>query len=108
MATRRGRLWTIVTIPLAIVLIVFAVANGQEATVSLWPLHILVSLPVFLLTLGSFALGLLVGAILFWIPLTHWRTRARRREKRVVELEGQMEQLDKTRAADAALPIVNP
>ncbi len=104
MALKR-RAWAIAVVPLAVVLTVFAIANRHEATVDLWPMPMTATVPVFLLTLGALGLGLLLGAILFWIPLASWRSRARRREKRIAELEAALEQSNQRNSADAALPL---
>ena len=91
------RLWLIVTLPLTVVLAVFAVANRASVEVSLWPFDITLGLPLFLLALGSFALGLLIGGFLLWLPLLRWRHRARGEERRARRLEAEL-------AAARALP----
>ena len=81
------RLSLIVTIPLVLVLIVFAVSNRQRVELSLWPFLVLQDVPLFLLALGMLALGALAGGLWVWLPLTRWRLRARSHERRIVELE---------------------
>jgi uncharacterized integral membrane protein len=81
------RLSLVITIPLLLVLIVFAVSNRQLVELNLWPFFIVQDVPLFLLALGMLAIGALAGAAWMWLPLTRWRLRARSHERRIVELE---------------------
>jgi putative membrane protein len=80
------RLSLIVTLPLVLVLIVFAVANRQEVELNLWPFAT-VTTWLFLVALGMLAVGVLIGALWMWLPLLHWRLRGRSQERRIAELE---------------------
>ncbi len=68
----------ILTVPLAIVAIVFAISNRAGATLNLWPLGITVEAPLFILVLGSALVGLIAGGFIAW--LSAGSTRRRRRE----------------------------
>jgi putative membrane protein len=81
------RLSLLITLPLTVVLVVFAIANRGGATISLWPLPIALDLPIFLLVLGPLALGLFSGLAWLWTPLTLARRRARKAEARIAALE---------------------
>lgn len=54
-------LFRLAFIPVALAVVVFALANRQPVTIDLWPLPFAVDLPVYLAVLGALALGLLVG-----------------------------------------------
>lgn len=54
-------LFRLAFIPVALAVVVFALANRQLVTIDLWPLPFAVDLPVYLAVLGALALGLLVG-----------------------------------------------
>lgn len=84
------RLWLIVTLPLTIVLAVFAVANREEISLSLWPFDVQIRLPLFLLALGTLAFGMLVGAFLMWLSLLRWRHRAYAEERRADRLAAEL------------------
>lgn len=71
----------IVTIPLALLAAVFAVANRQSATLDLWPLGISVNLPTYLIVLGALALGFFAGAFVAWTS-SGVKRRRRLRESR--------------------------
>jgi putative membrane protein len=81
------RLSLLITLPLTVVLVVFAIANRGDASISLWPLPIALDLPIFLLVLGPLALGLFSGLAWLWAPLALARRRARKAEARVAALE---------------------
>ncbi len=68
----------ILTVPLAIVAVVFAISNRAGATLNLWPLGISVEAPLFILVLGSALVGLIAGGFIAW--LSAGSTRRRRRE----------------------------
>jgi putative membrane protein len=80
------RLSLVVTIPLFVVLAVFAVANRQEVELNLWPFAT-VTTWLFLVALGMMVVGVLIGALWMWVPLLHWRLRGRSLERHVIELE---------------------
>lgn len=81
------RLSLLITLPLTIVFVVFAISNRASATISLWPLPIAIDLPLFLLVLAPLALGLFSGLLWLWAPLALARRRARKAEERVAALE---------------------
>jgi putative membrane protein len=80
------RLSLIVTLPLVLILIVFAVANRQAVELNLWPFATITTW-LFLVALGMLVVGMLIGALWMWLPLLHWRLRGRSQERRIVELE---------------------
>jgi uncharacterized integral membrane protein len=67
----------ILTVPLAIVAVVFAISNRAAATLNLWPFGISVEAPLFILVLGSALVGLIAGGFIAW--LSAGATRRRRR-----------------------------
>lgn len=76
-------LWLFVAIPLAVLLIVFSVANRGVVTMVLDPFSaenpaISVTLPFFVFLFAAFLAGLLVGGFVAWIG----QGRHRRLEKR--------------------------
>ena len=90
------RLSLLITLPLTILFVVFAISNRTPATISLWPLPVAIDLPVFLLALGPLALGLFAGLLWLWTPLALSRRRARKAEERVAALEAKHSQAAST------------
>lgn len=64
----------------------FAVSNRQPVAIDLWPLPFAAALPLYVLVLGGFAAGFVIGAAIFWIKGLIWHGRA----------------IDQRRAADSA------
>ena len=81
----------LIGLPLAVVVTVFAVANRQAVSFDLWPLPFGVEIPAYLAVLGPLGLGLVLGAVLVWIPGTGSRLRARQDRRRAESLERQLD-----------------
>lgn len=83
----------LIGIPVAIIAIVFAVINRHGVLVDLWPLPWEVHLPLYLLVLGSLAIGLVIGGCLAWVSAGTARGRARTEGRRANALEYEVDQL---------------
>lgn len=92
-----NRLRWLITVPLAIVLVVFAVHNRAPADVDLFPFDLIVSWPLFVYVFAGALAGLLVGAFLGWKSAGPTRKLARERRARVRELEGAVARLERER-----------
>jgi uncharacterized integral membrane protein len=97
----------LILVPLAIVIIAFAVANRQVVTVSLDPFGsnppaAAVTLPLFALIIALLILGVLVGGAAAWLRQSKWRRTARRLEREVSELRSEVNSLKRT----AGPPII--
>ncbi|WP_374380304.1 lipopolysaccharide assembly LapA domain-containing protein [Dongia sp.] len=77
-----NRVAWIVTLPIALLVILFALMNRQEVSLSLWPLPWDISAPLFLFTLGAIVFGFLFGALVAWLSggTTRQKLRDTRRE----------------------------
>jgi uncharacterized integral membrane protein len=87
-----------VLIPLAVLIVMFAVANREVITVSFDPFDsaqpaLAFRMPLFILIFVLVGLGVLIGGIAAWLKQHKWRARARRAEADVrrlrVELDAQ-------------------
>jgi uncharacterized integral membrane protein len=83
----------ILTVPLMIVAVVFAITNRAGATLNLWPLGITVEAPLFILVLGSVFVGLLVGGTIAWMSAGTARRRAREARHRAEAAEREVMRL---------------
>ena len=97
-----------VLVPLAIVIVMFAVANREIITVSFDPFDTVrpafaLKLPLFILIFILVGLGVFVGGVAAWLRQSKWRGRARRAEAEAKQLR---EQLDAQRLRPA-LPAVS-
>jgi uncharacterized integral membrane protein len=99
----------VILIPLAIVIVAFAVANRQLVTLSLDPFSTerpasSVSLPLFALVIGLLILGVVIGGVATWLNHGRWRRAARRFEREVQALRGEIAALRRTPNGGAAAP----
>jgi uncharacterized integral membrane protein len=75
----------LVVIPLALIFVVFAVANRHFVTVSFDPFNsvnpsIYVSMPLFVLIIATAVLGVVAGGLATWFGQRRWRRAARQHE----------------------------
>jgi uncharacterized integral membrane protein len=84
----------IVLVPLAIIIVAFAVANRQEVTVSFDPLGdtpaASLPVPLFVLILGLLIVGVIIGGVASWLGQGRWRGAARRFERDIQILRGKL------------------
>ena len=102
-----------VLVPLAIVFVMFAVANREIITVSFDPFDSVhpafaLKLPLFVLILVLVALGVVVGGIAAWLRQHRWRVRARRAEAEARELRARLDTEQPRRNVPAALEVSPP
>ena len=88
----------LVILPLAIVFIVFAVANRHFVTLSFDPFDSTdtapgVSLPLFVLMIGFTMLGVVAGGIATWFGQRRWRRAARFHETEAQNARAQLADL---------------
>ena len=84
----------------------FALSNQKPVDVSLWPFDAQISAPLFLMVLGSLAIGLFCGGAFVWLQHLPIRIKTRRLGKSVIELSDRLaeaeRELDKHRAEQEA------
>jgi uncharacterized integral membrane protein len=86
---------TIILLPLAVIIVLIAVANRRETMISLDPFApdtpalALPPLPLFLIILTALIAGVFVGGVAVWMRQAKWRraTRALERDLRRLKLE---------------------
>ena len=76
---------TLVIVPIALVLLAFAVANRQLVMVSFNPfdsgdLSLALTLPLFIVIIAAAVVGVIAGGIAVWFGQRRWRRSARRFE----------------------------
>ena len=91
--------------PLLFILILFALSNKQAVSLGIWPTDVRIELPVSIAVLGIAGLFFLFGALVAWAGTLSERTRAKRAEATVRQLEAQ---LASVRAARPALSLTPP
>ena len=99
----------LVTLPLAVVLVVFAVSNLEVVPIGFWPFAELGSERLGVIVLAAMLLGFLAGELVAWINGGGWRREARRRARRIDALERELlaTQAQLPRAS-SGLPMQSP
>ena len=95
-------------VPIAIVFVIFAVANRQTVVVSLDPFDqahpaYALALPLFGLLLAMVIGGVVIGGAAAWIRQSKWRRAARLAQAQARELRAEVDRL-KRRTGAAELP----
>ncbi|CAA7611862.1 LapA family protein [Magnetospirillum sp. UT-4] len=90
----------LLALPVAVVVVTFAVANRHDVRLDFWPLPWVLDLPVYLAVLGALAIGLAAGVLLAWAGGHGARARARTEKRRAESLERQL--------AAAQAPVTSP
>ena len=97
----------LIVVPLAIVIVAFAVANRQSVTVYFDPFSsaspaYAATVPLFVLIFALLILGVLVGSVAAWIRQGRWRRTARRLDGEVRKLHQEVD------AVRRRLPLNRP
>lgn len=80
----------VVTLPVALVVVLFAVSNRESVTVTVWPLPVRLEAPLYLVVLLALLAGFLVGELVAWINGARARRLARERARRIEALEREL------------------
>jgi uncharacterized integral membrane protein len=110
----RTFLKALILVPIAVLLIAFAVANRQWTPVSLDPFSsnppaLAIELPLFLVILSALMLGVIVGGIATWLGQRKWRRAARRLETELRDARGKAESWKRrAEAEEATAPPLAP
>jgi uncharacterized integral membrane protein len=99
----------VILIPLAVVIVAFAVANRQIVTVSLDPFSsehpaTSLNLPLFVLVIGLLIAGVVIGGAASWLRHGHLRRTARRFERDIRELRSELASLRHVPSSSASVP----
>jgi uncharacterized integral membrane protein len=104
----------LILVPLAIVLVVFAVANRQTIMVSFDPFDLdhpalSVALPLFALILIMVIAGVVIGGVAAWLGQGKWRGRARQLEREARALRRELDELKRRAGAaeHSSMPVVD-
>jgi len=82
-----------VTLLVLAIALCFALNNRQSTAVSLWPFGIEVVAPLYLLSLGTLILGLLLGITFGWAVHLPHRAEARRLRRDITGLRDKIEDM---------------
>ena len=99
----------LILVPLAILMVMFAVANRGSVAISLDPFSanapaLTVHVPQFLLLLIALIIGVLVGGIAAWLRQSKWRRAARRLDRDLRSARAEAEETRRRLAAAQTPP----
>jgi uncharacterized integral membrane protein len=99
----------VVLVPLAVIIIAFAVANRENVTISFDPFGgaesaASVTLPLFALIILLLIIGVLVGGLASWLRQGKWRETARRFERELHQLRGKLAVLESAAEKPTIVP----
>lgn len=83
-----SRLRLFVTLPLLLIVVLFAVVNRTAVPVNFWPLPYAVDLPLSAVAFGGFFLGALSGGLAVWLGSVRKRRRERQRAAEAQAMAG--------------------
>ena len=97
-----------ILVPLAIIIVMFAVANREIITVSFDPFDpahpaLALKMPLFTLIFALVAVGVVVGGIAAWLKQQKWRMRARRAEAEARDLRIRLDSAEPRRNLPAVV-----
>ena len=95
----RGLFAILLLLPLAVIVVVFAIHNRDAVAIDLWPLTLQASPPLFVLVLGVFLAGFLIGGTVAWLSGGRSRGRARKEQHRLMDLERDVAEKKQAEAA---------
>jgi uncharacterized integral membrane protein len=99
----------LIGLPLAVILVLLAVANRTPVTLSLDPFSgptpaYAIDLPLFAIIFAATIVGILVGGTVTWFSQGRWRREARVRRNEAFRLRSEAERMRTSEPARLALP----
>jgi uncharacterized integral membrane protein len=87
--------WALILVPLAVLIIAFAVANRHDVTVSLDPFStdhpaLALTQPLFVVIFVVLILGVVIGGAASWLRHGRWRRLARRLDRDAADLRARL------------------
>ena len=80
----------LLTLPVLVLLVLFAVSNTGPVRLGIWPTDWSIELPVAVAVLGAAAVSFVIGGILVWLGELGRRRQLRRALQNVRRLESQL------------------
>jgi uncharacterized integral membrane protein len=103
----------LILVPLAILIVLFAVANRASVVISLDPFSseapaLTVHVPLFLALVAALILGVVAGGVAAWLRQSKWRRAARRLDRDLRAARAETEDAQRRLAAAQARPEPPP
>jgi putative membrane protein len=95
-------------IPLAALVVLFALSNRQPVELRLWPFDVTWTAPVSLAVLVPAAVAFLLGALIVWLADLPARRRGWSAQRRAAALQGEIDRIHAAEKAAAADRLAGP
>ena len=95
-------------IPLAALVVLFALSNRQPVELRLWPFDVTWTAPVSLAVLLPAAVAFLLGALIVWLADLPARRRGWSAQRRATALQGEIDRIHAAEKAAAADRLAGP
>lgn len=95
----------IITLPLTVFAILFAVSNSGDVTVGLWPLDQTHTVSIWVFGLAMLGVGFFTGALFVWILGQKTRFLYWKESRRAARLEKELDALNKKQTTSAPAPL---
>lgn len=92
----------IVTLPLTVIAVIFAVSNLNDIAVAFWPFEQTFSLPLYIAVLATFVFGFVCGGMVLWFSAGKLRRRLRKLEFEAVGYKREIADLKQRVSQQAA------
>jgi uncharacterized integral membrane protein len=80
----------LVTLPVALVSVVFAISNLDWVPIGFWPFSDIYEMRLGVVVLAALFAGFIAGEFVAWVNGRRWRREARRRQRRIEALEREL------------------
>ncbi len=92
----------IITLPITVIVVIFAISNLNAISVAFWPFEGTFSLPLYIAVLTTFVIGFVCGGMVLWFSAGKIRRRARKFEYEAVGLKREISSLKQQVSQQAA------
>ncbi len=92
----------IITLPITVIVVIFAISNLNNISVAFWPFEGTFSLPLYIAVLTTFVIGFVCGGVVLWFSAGKTRRRARKFEYEAVGLKREVSSLKQQISQQAA------
>ncbi|WP_282604447.1 lipopolysaccharide assembly protein LapA domain-containing protein [Pelagibius sp. Alg239-R121] len=92
----------IITLPITVIVVIFAISNLHEVAFGFWPLEGTFSLELYIAILLTFVVGFVCGGVVLWFSAGKVRRRARKAEFEAVGLKRENASLKQQASREAA------
>ena len=86
--------WLGLTVITGVILAGFVTSNQTPISVHFWPTQTLMQAEIWVFVLGTFVLGIIVGALIFWLQSLSLKARLWSKAKYITALEARIEETE--------------